>query len=189
MMVPQNSHATCPNCQKNFGHMPTQMSGSMPQLWCVCRSQISICSHFWNFSLLWTQISNFGHFGHFDFGHKSTQKPWPMPQLWYFTLATSPRICGTINKITVPDTYHTLRQNQAWVKILKSPKNIKFGPNECTEHSYQLWSTFEAAKSAELAPVSSHQIWPQLIFTSNAENTKSLAADFSIRPACQNVGF
>ena len=40
-------------------------------------------------------------FGHFDFGHKSTQKPWPMPQLWYFTLATSPRICGTSTKMTV----------------------------------------------------------------------------------------
>ena len=90
VLVPQNSHATCPNCQKNFGHMSTQMSGSMPQLWCVCRSQISICSHFWNFSLLWTQISNFGLWpfwlwpqvhsktlAHgttlvFHFGHKST---------------------------------------------------------------------------------------------------------------------
>ena len=132
MLVPQKSHATCPNCQNNFGHMSTQMSGSMQQLWSVCRSQIY--SHFRNFTvgwwqnttttidweldhlsffyirknhrldssrvkinlfLLWTQISNFGHFGHFDFGHKSTQKPWPMPQLWCFTLATSPRICGT----------------------------------------------------------------------------------------------
>ena len=53
--------------------------------------------------LLWTQISNFGHFGHFDFGHKSTQNPGAMPQLWHLTLATCPRICGTINstKMTV----------------------------------------------------------------------------------------
>ena len=53
--------------------------------------------------LLWTQISNFGHFAHFDFGHKSTQNPGAMPQLWHLTLATCPRICGTINstKMTV----------------------------------------------------------------------------------------
>ena len=38
---------------------------------------------------------------HRYFGHKSIQKPWAMPQLWYFTLATSPRICGTSTKITV----------------------------------------------------------------------------------------
>ena len=101
VLVPQNSHATCPNCQKKFGHMSAQMSGSMPQLWSVCRPQISICIHFRNFSLLWTQISIFCHFGHFDFGHKSTQKPWPMPQSWYFTLATSPHICGTSTKMTV----------------------------------------------------------------------------------------
>ena len=49
-----------------------------------------------NLFLLWTQISNFGHFGHFDFGHKSTQNPGAMPQLWHLTLATCPRICGTI---------------------------------------------------------------------------------------------
>ena len=52
--------------------------------------------------LLWTQISNFGHFGHFDFGHKSTQNPGAMPQLWHLTLATCPRICGTSTKMTVP---------------------------------------------------------------------------------------
>ena len=96
MMVPQNSHATCPNCQKNFGHMSIQMSGSMPQLWCVCRLQICILVILVNLFILMI----FGHFFHFDFGHKSTQKPWPMPQLWYFTLATSPHICGTIIKMT-----------------------------------------------------------------------------------------
>ena len=49
-----------------------------------------------------------------DFGHKSTQKPWAMPQLWYFTLATSPRICGTINKITV------LKQKQSTLGCIES---------------------------------------------------------------------
>ena len=58
---------------------------------------------------LWTQISNFGHFGHFDFGHKSTQNPGAMPQLWHLTLATCPRICGTSTKMTVP-CYFTKRK-------------------------------------------------------------------------------
>jgi len=66
--------------------------------------------------LLWTQISNFGHFGHFDFGHKSTQKPWPMPQLWYFTLATSPHICGTINKMTVCGYSSTCRHTSTRIE-------------------------------------------------------------------------
>ena len=59
--------------------------------------------------LLWTQISNFGHFCHFDFGHKSTQNPGAMPQLWHLTLATCPRICGTSTKITV--RYAWAKQN------------------------------------------------------------------------------
>ena len=59
---------------------------------------------------------------------------------------------------------HPWLKHLVFWKIFKSPKNVKFGPNECIEHPYQLWSTFEAAKSAELAPVSSHQIWPQLIY-------------------------
>ena len=44
-----------------------------------------------NLFLLWTQISNFGHFGHFDFVHKSTRNPGAMPQLWHLTLATCPQ--------------------------------------------------------------------------------------------------
>ena len=32
-LVPQNSHSTCPNRPENLGHMSTQISGSMPQLW------------------------------------------------------------------------------------------------------------------------------------------------------------
>ena len=40
-------------------------------------------------------------------------------------------------------------------QIFQSTKYIKIGPNECMEHTYQLWSPFESDKSAELAIVSS----------------------------------
>ena len=63
---------------------------------------------------------------HRYFGHKSIQKPWAMPQLWYFTLATSPRICGTNNKITV----------QNWILYGTAQSNL------CSKH-FKKYSAFE----------------------------------------------
>ena len=81
---------------------------------------------------LWTQISNFGHFGHFDFGHKSTQNPGAMPQLWHLTLATCPLICGTIINSAFVQT------GRGFVPPFRTTKISGFGASllwtaDCTE--------------------------------------------------------